>query len=383
MNPQRSLLRSILRFAGCAALLVAVFPAMATSIVFSTFSAPVFQEERLVFTSPDGKRLLCASLEGKIVWQRKFKTRISLFTGAESEAVVQIGKVVSAVSVQSGELRPKFKVEGENDGVSFSPELGSYCSHDLRFEKRLFKLLDGATGKPLWRTSEIETVVCATPELIVCLAVERVPVRSGYRFGDASLAAYDRKSFAKTWSVPLAKPGDASFLKSAFKAPFLVYVEAGKSLVVLDCTTGRKQVTKQLDLPEGGSISDVMIHGEHVAWLTYEMNLTDFKITEHPLHFCTLPDLREVKKVVLKLIEIASVSFEGGFFIADSLYRTACFRLSGEKVWERFQCARTGVIKGRIFFSDQSKNTARLGSIEVITGKETILYTEQLPEPKK
>src|SRR5215216_4814619 len=121
MNARASLLCSILRFASCAGLLVTAFPAKATSIEFSTFSSPVLQEERLVFISPDSKRLLCANLEGKLVWERKFETRITLFTGAKSEAVVQVGKVVSAVSVRSGELRAKFTVE-ENDGVSFSPE---------------------------------------------------------------------------------------------------------------------------------------------------------------------------------------------------------------------------------------------------------------------
>jgi len=41
------------------------------------------------------------------------------------------------------------------------------------------------------------------------------------------------------------------------------------------------------------------------------------------------------------------------------------------------------VINDLIYFSDQSKKMARLGFVEVKTGKETILYTERLPEPKK
>ena len=357
--------------------------AKATSIEFPTFSAPVLQEERLVFTSPDSRRLLCASLEGKLVWERKFDSPIVLFTGAEAEAVVQVGTVVSAVSVQSGELRAKFSVEDENDGVSFSPELGSYVSSDRRFEKRMFKLLDARTGVPLWRTSEIENVVCATPELIVCLAAERVPTRDGFQLGKASLDGYDRKSFAKTWSVPLKHPGDASFLAAAFKAPFLIYTERQTSLVVLDCAMGKKQVTTPMKVPEDSWISGVSIHGEHVVWLTTKIDYDDFNNSEHSLHFCTIPELREVKTVVLKLIEIGRVSFEGELIIADSLYRTACFRLDGQKVWERFQNSRTPVINGRIYFSDHSKNTARLGFIEVASGKETILYTERLPEPKK
>lgn len=96
-----------------------------------------------------------------------------------------------------------------------------------------------------------------------------------------------------------------------------------------------------------------------------------------------IPELREVKTGVLKLIEIARVSFEGGFIIADSLYRTACFRPSGEKVWQKLQNSRTPVIDGRIYFSDQSRNMARLGFVEVATGKETILYSEPVEKLTK
>jgi hypothetical protein len=134
-----------------------------------------------------------------------------------------------------------------------------------------------------------------------------------------------------------------------------------------------------------GWISDLKIHNDQVVWLSHKMNYGDFNNTEHILHFCTIPELSERETVTLKLIEIAQISFEGGFIISDALYRTACFRPGGEKVWEPFQSKRTQVISNRIYFSDyeQKTKTARLGVVEVSSGKETILYSEQVEKPKK
>jgi len=119
----------------------------------------------------------------------KYDFPIRLLGGPNSEALLQTGMVVSSVSPQSGDLRVRFTVEDKNDEVSFSTKVGGFISRDVRFEKRMIKLLDSETGKPLWRTPEIEDAVCATPELIVCLASKRIPSGKGYTFGKASLEA--------------------------------------------------------------------------------------------------------------------------------------------------------------------------------------------------
>jgi hypothetical protein len=120
MSTRASIIQSACRFGLLAALLATSLSAKGTSIVFPKFSAPVLQEDRLVFTSPDGKRLLCASLDGNVVWERKFGLPIRLFTGPKSEALVQTGRVVSYVSAQSGEMRANFTVEDKNERVCFS-----------------------------------------------------------------------------------------------------------------------------------------------------------------------------------------------------------------------------------------------------------------------
>ncbi len=366
-----------------AGFLVPPLTSRATSIDFAKFSAPILQDERLIFTSPDAKRLLCVNLQAELVWQRKYDFPVRLFTGPQAESLLQTGAVVSFISPESGALRARFTVEDANDGVNFSSKLNTFISQDLRFKKRMFKLLDPNTGKALWRTAEIESAICATPELVVGLAVERISIGKGYRFGKASLDAYHRRDFTRAWSVPLPDESGVPYLPAVFSPPYLIYTEGRTSLAVLDCTTGRKRLTKQMEVPQYGWISELKMKGDQLVWLTHKSNRNDFNSTEHLLHFCTIPELIENKQVILKLIEIAHISFEGGFIISDALYRTACFKPEGEKVWERFQSARSPVINNRIYFSDYHKETARLGVVEVATGNETILYSEKIEAQKR
>jgi len=357
--------------------------ARATSIIFPKFSAPIFEENRLIFTSPEANRLLCADLNGKIVWERKYDFRINLFAGPKAEALVQTGKVVCSISPQTGDLKTLFSVEDDNDEVTFSIDANSFISRDRRFGKQMFKLLDATTGQPLWKTQEVATILGVTPEIIVCLSVELTPLDQGYTHGKTSLNGYARDNFTRKWSVPLSGNIPAPLVSTAFKSPFLFYAEGDSSITVLDCSTGRKLFTKPMNVPDGVSIGGLKIYGQQLVWLTSKTDLKDFKNTEHYLHFSTVPELKEDKTTVLKLIEIARVSFESGFIISESLYRTACFQLDGSKIWERFQTTRTQVINNRIYFSDNDKETARLGFVEASTGKEKILYTEKIPSSKR
>jgi hypothetical protein len=88
--------------------------------------------------------------------------------------------------------------------------------------------------------------------------------------------------------------------------------------------------------------------------------------------------LKTIETKVVEVIEAARAETSGDFTISDSLYRTACFRRDGSKVWEHFQMHRTGVIGGLIYFSDFYKGVARMGSLEVATGKERILISERV-----
>jgi hypothetical protein len=367
-----------------AGLLIGLSAADATSIHFPKFSKPILQQDHLVFMSPDSKRVLCVGLNGEKLWEKSYDQRVQLFADAHSNALLQVGKAISSVRLNTGDLDSIFSVEDESDLVTYSPILEAFVSRDRRFDKRSFKVLDEQSGRARWKTTEIDNVVCAIPDLFVASSVETIPSGGGFRFGKMSLQAFDRKSFTQKWRVPLADENGSPWLTSAFKSPYLIYVESQTTLVVLDCTTGRKLLTRQVDVPKYGRIIGVTLHDDHIAWFTSALShREDFNNTEHPLHFCSIPDLKETAAITLRLIEIAQVSFEGGFIISDALYRTACFRPEGSKIWERFQCNRTSVIDGRFYFSDYNPGTTRIGFVEVASGKETILYQEKIEENQK
>lgn len=364
----------------CLAWLLTCVAANALSIVFPKFSAPVFQNDRLIVTSPDSKRLLCVSLTGKKLWEQKYTRSVRLFVGSESEPLLQNGNVISDISPISGELKPRFAIEDAGDWVGYSPIVGSFVANDRHSAMGAFKLFDRQTGKLLWRSQEVEELICATPDVFVALVVERVPEKKGFKFGKASLDAFDRRTFVRKWSVPLAESSWVPFLPTAFKSPYLIYVDGQKSLVVLDCTTGRKHLTKEIRLPQHDQIGVISKVGDQVVWLSERMNFDDFANSENTLHFCSIPELVEQKTVTIKVLEIASISFEGEFIVSDALYRTACFRLNGQKVWERFQTERTPIIGNRIYFSDNEHEKARLGYVEVSTGKAKLLYQERIKQ---
>src|SRR6185369_11406315 len=77
---------------------VSITAANATSISFPKFSQPTLQNDRLIFTSPDSKRLLCIKLTGEKAWENTYVRPIDLIVGPDSQTLVQVDRVVSAVS---------------------------------------------------------------------------------------------------------------------------------------------------------------------------------------------------------------------------------------------------------------------------------------------
>jgi hypothetical protein len=92
--------------------------------------------------------------------------------------------------------------------------------------------------------------------------------------------------------------------------------------------------------------------------------------------------LTEIKQVQLKTIELAKLSFWNDRIITDALYNVTCFNKSGKVIWKKFQMNRTEVTGGKIYFSDNYRETKiRVGEIDVRTGRERILYSEPIQAP--
>lgn len=360
----------------------AISPSQATSILFPKFSEPIFQEDRLLFASPDSKRLICVNVGGAKQWDLTFHKPVNLFAGPKGEALLQTGIVVNAVSPKDGTLKQQFVVESENDRVSYDKAAESFVSRDSRFEVRAFRLLKAETGKPVWKSASVESVVCSTPSLIVCLSVGRIRSGEGYYFGQGHLEAFDRRDFSKKWTVALDSKEDLPWLQSCYTPPYLVYLD-GRSLITIDSASGTKIASKTIDTKRLGPSTKLAKDGENAVWISSELKMGDFSNSAHEFHFCSVPDLNQKDTLTIRLIEVARVSFEEGFIITDALYRTAGFKRDGVKIWELFQNNRSRVIDGKIYFSDYENEAARVGLVDVSTGLKTILYTEKVESPSK
>src|SRR2546421_7371496 len=101
MNVVLSIRRFVSWRAVVAAWLAVSTVANATSIYFPKFSKPVLKEERLVFTSPDSKRLLCITVDGEKLWEKSHAYPVDLIAGRDSEPLLQTGKVVSVIYLRT------------------------------------------------------------------------------------------------------------------------------------------------------------------------------------------------------------------------------------------------------------------------------------------
>jgi len=361
--------------------LMLLFPAYttATSIVSPKFGTPIKHEKQLVFTSPDSRRAMCLTLDANMLWVKKFEQPIHLFKSHDSEIFLQQVKEIFRINPRSGEQKLLFSLESKNDILNYRSQGDIYYSKDKRFDKKIFKIIDRITGKSIFKSDRIENLIYVTEELIIALVAEREYTGSGgYRLAQASVEAYKRKTFEKQWAVPLSGDHTFPWVTAVHSKPYLVYLDGHANVVSLDCRTGEKVHEMGDSADFDGQISHLSLLEGNLVYLTHKMNFDDFEKTKHTLHFCSIPDLKEKSTLVIELIEIASITFYDDYIISDSLYRTACFTMTGEKVWEKYQMNRTDVIEGKIYFSDYEDEEVRLGVIDVPTGQEIILYKEKV-----
>jgi outer membrane protein assembly factor BamB len=327
---------------------------------------------------------MCLSLDGNMLWEKKFKQKIYLFESHNSEIFLQKGKEIFRINPGSGELQLLFSLESKDDILNYRTQGDVYYSMEGRFHKKLFKIIDRTTGKPIWKSDKIEDLIYVTEELIIALLSTREYNDSGgYNLSTTTIEAYNRKTFEKQWTVPLSRHHAIPWLNSVYLKPYLVYLDGDAKIVSLDCQTGEKVHEIGDTLNPDGRITNLSLLKGDLVYLTRKTNYDDFNKSKYTLHFCSIPDLKEKSTLVIELFEIFSVTFRDDYIISDSLYRTACFTMTGSKVWEKYQMNRTDVIDGKIYFSDQKNEEARLGIIDVPTGKEIILYKEKIKHKHK
>ncbi|MDB6114755.1 MAG: hypothetical protein JWQ62_1700 [Lacunisphaera sp.] len=235
------------------------------------------------------------------------------------------------------------------------------------------------TGDLICTAKHGETVAYADSDIIVIASGERKNVDRGYTFVRGWLEGFRRADGTQIWRAELLGRPDPYHSVARIRN-WLVFEDANDWLLI-DLHSGetrRNPVEKPKDSlgPSGLREED-----GHLVFLTSRLNMQDFNRSPQTVTVVSIPDFKVVSSKTVEVIEAAYSEKCGEFLITDALYRTACFRQDGTKVWEHFQMHRTSPFNGVIYFTDFANGTARIGSIEVATGKENILLSEPVKSP--
>ncbi|MGB6220139.1 hypothetical protein [Haloferula sp.] len=356
--------------------LVAVMPCLGTSIIFPTFSTPVVVEDTLIVLSADRLELIGVSKEGKELWRQKLSSEGSLIVHSSGKTLLTQGASVSALNTKGGSSETLFSADPKVKWVRYSPEANLFWG-PLDGEDPALALFDGATYVCLATEKLGETMAYADQDLVVLAKGRRKAAEGGgYSFSKGWLEAFDRQTMKKVWSVEYEyQPYPHHYVVRC--GDYIVSDDAS-DLVVIDIATGevrRRPAVKPEDAMGPSGLRD---DNGDLTYLTSELNFADFNQSKQTLYKISVPDLKVIESRAVKVIEAASSETAGDLLITDALYRTACFRPDGTKLWEHFQLHRTPVMDGVIYFSDYNKGIARMGALDVATGKQRFFLSEEV-----
>lgn len=359
--------------------LILASAAGATSIVFRTFSEPVVLNDRLFVISPNEDRLLALDMDGKPLWTCKTEKIIGhartndgriYFATAHKFHVIDpaTGSILETtpLTVPRGSMR---LIEPAN--------LLVFQHHDWKIASLL--LIDATTNRIFREEPNTESIPYADKDVVVLLKAKRVHAEGGgYTYSHLWLEARRRKNWELLWREKY-QDGSDSF-KEVYKVGDTFISPDGHSLLAIDSITGAVSRTKgHLTSSEEDSLmTDLRLDQGKPYYVISHSNSADFNKSVHQVRWCSLQDMALESEVSLTAIEVVRVARHGPYLISDALYRTCGFKSDGTKLWEHFQMARTEPIGDRFFFSDHYKGLARVGSIDIPSGRMTVLYQEKL-----
>lgn len=353
----------------------------ATSIIFPAFSKPILKEGVLVVLSPDRKRLVALDTKGTLKWERRLAERSSLAERPDGKLWLLTGNSAAAVNLIDGSLQPQFIVPDvgwlrheEKADILF----GAPAEADFR-EQTGLTVFQAATGAVVCAARQGETIAYADPDIIVVANSERKNVDRGYTYARSWLEGFHRSSGKQEWRAELTGRPDP-YHSVARVGNWLVF-EDGTDWLLINLADGQSRRARIEKGTDALGPSGLREEDGNLAFTTSQLNTKDFNRSEHTVSIVSIPALKVLSRRKVEVIEAGHSEKWGEFLITDSLYRTACFRQDGTKVWEHFQMHRTSPLEGVIYFSDFNEGRARVGSIKVPTGKESILFAEAVESP--
>lgn len=356
--------------------LFVIMPCWGTSIIFPTYSTPVLVDDKVIVLSVDRKEVIGLEKTGKELWRQKLTSEASLIVHQTGKLLIAQDASVRTLQMKDGSSEPLFQTNPEVEWVHYSKESNLFWGTRDDPEPSL-SLFDGTTNALLATETLGENLAYADSDIVVLAKGNRKKSeRAGYHFTKGWLEALDRKTMKKLWSVPYEK--DPSPYHYVVRCGDYLVCNDASHLIVTDIKTGKMQ-RSPAEMPKDASgPSALRAENGMLTYLASNMNYTDFDQSEKTLYKLSLPDLKVIDKTVVKVIEAAHSEKAGDLLITDALYRTACFRADGSKVWEHFQLHRTPVVDGVIYFSDFHKGTARMGALDVATGQQRFFLSEEV-----
>ncbi len=272
---------------------------------------------------------------------------------------------VFSVGARSGRLTPRFSLGSTNDVVGFDRATDTLLAGDLQ-GGRTTKVLDSQTGRVLWETPELMTFIGTHASELFIFSGPSIGEGFERKRVSNEIQSISRTTGKITWKRPMP----ATCYEAVLSWPYLVLEDQPK-LTVLAADTGT--LLQELDVHDW--VIQIKPFESQLVYTT-RISRSDFE-QDMVAHFCSLPELKEQNKITLKETEPGAVTIWRNFIITEGGRRTVCFRLTGEKVWEKGHMDRTDVIDGKIYFTDNLDDIARIGMIDVLTGVENILYTDR------
>jgi len=320
--------------------------------------------------------LIGVSKAGKELWRQRLASEGSLIAHSSGKILLTQGASVSSLDAKHGSSEPLFSADPKVEWVQYSPETNLFWG-PLDGEEPALALFDGATHVRLATEELGETLAYADQDLVVLAKGHRKAAeRGGYSFSKGWLEAFDRQTMKKIWSVDFEKqPWPHHYVVRCGNHIVSDGARYRRVLEMATCRVRRKPAGTPVDAIGPSGLRD---DTGSLTYLTSELNHADFNKSKQTLYKLSVPDLKVIESRAVKVIEAASSEKVGDLLITDALYRTACFGPDGTKLWEHFQLHRTPAVDGVIYFSDYNKGIARMGGLDVATGKRRFVLPQMV-----
>lgn len=357
-------------------ILIVIMPCWGTSIIFPTYSTPVLVDDKVIVLSVDRKEVIGLAKTGKELWREQLASKTSLIVHQNGKLLIAQDASVRSLQMNDGSSEPLFRAKPEVEWVHYSAESNLFWGTRDDPEPSL-SLFDGTTNTFLATETLGENLAYADSDIVVLAKGNRKKSESGgHHFTKGWIEALDRKTMKKLWSVPFEK--NLSPYHYVVRCGDYIVCDDAHHLIITHIKTGKMQRSPAEMPKDANGPSGLRAENGMLTYLASTMNYEDFNQSEKTFYKLSIPDLKVIDKTVVKVIEAARSEKAGDLLITDALYRTACFRADGSKVWEHFQLHRTPVVDGVIYFSDYHEGTARMGALDVATGKQQFFLSEKV-----